>query len=416
LLTASTSLPGFGPLALQGGHADHKKEALSFLRSNSSLLGNLSTISWQDSSVQFGSELETHRINKKWKGLEVLGGEALVHLVKGELAFASADETSLDQLSATPLLSASDAEKVAFSSYRGNALRASNPELKVLVLGRTGEKEARLVYKVTVNDFDAVSSDIHFIDANNGQEAMVTSNVQTLASRKVLSGTGAKDDMTTVTDVNAEQLIDEKFKLLYTDSGCPSAGSPVLTGTSVCNSLAPDVMSSALSAWNNSGKVLEYFTDAHQRSSFDGAGGQVRSVVNFGGAGFLNAAWYSDRRIMLYGMGDGTNYNDFASSLDVVAHEITHGITSNTAGLIYSSESGALNESYSDVFGKLVQFRTGSGRDWKIGRDLFRDGVSFLRDMENPEVAHTKKLQIPKSNLHSFQRFLWGAQQLRHSK
>lgn len=401
---ASSALPGFGPLILQGGNSDHKNEVLSFLRGNSLLLGNLSQISWKEPTVQLGSELETHRVRKSWNGLEVMGGEAVVHLKQGQLAFASADETPLGHLSAAPLVAANQASQIAFSSYRGNALKASTPELKVLVLGRTGEKEARLVYAVTVTDIDELTSDIHFIDAYNGQEAMVTTNVQTISTRRVLSGTGTRDDMAIVTNANAEQMISERFKTVYDDGGCAGSGggfsfweswkrareeSPAAGNTS-CATLDAPIMTSALSAFSNSGMVLDYFKSAHRRNSVDGAGLAIRSVVNFGGASFHNAAWYNDRRIMLYGMGDGERFNDFASSLDVVAHEITHGLTSNTAALVYSSESGALNESFSDVFGKLVAFRSGRNADWKIGRDLFRDGTSFIRDMENPDVAHTK--------------------------
>ncbi len=403
----SSGLPGFGPLSLQGGgSADHKNDVLRFLRGNASLLGNLSAISWSPPAVQLGEQLETHRVRKSWNGLEVLGGEAVVHLRQGQIAFASADETTLGHLSATPLVSSADAEKIAFSSYRGKALKASPPQLKVLVLGQSGSKEASLVYSVTVVDIDGLSSDVHFIDAYSGQEKMVTSNVHTLTNRKVLAGTGTRDDMATVTDSNAEQQISQRFKTLYADSGCAGSSGGFSfwenwknnqenpnSANSACQTLEADVMIAAAAAWNNSGKVLDYFQSAHHRKSVDGAGGQIRSVVNFGGATFRNAAWYNDRRIMLYGMGDGQRFNDFASSLDVVGHEITHGLTSNTADLTYSAESGALNESYSDVFGKLVAFRSGRGGDWKIGRDLFRDGSSFIRDMENPNVAHTRNFK-----------------------
>ncbi|MCO5144225.1 MAG: M4 family metallopeptidase, partial [Oligoflexia bacterium] len=82
---------------------------------------------------------------------------------------------------------------------------------------------------------------------------------------------------------------------------------------------------------------------------------------------------------------------DFASSLDVVAHELTHALTSSTSNLQYVSESGALNESYSDIFGKLVAFKYGNPqKDWKLGKELFKDGKRFIRDMENPEVGHVR--------------------------
>lgn len=396
--SVNVKIPGFDSLGLGNSSQDLKAKVLSFLSGNAGVLGtNLGSVSWGEPVVSQNETMQTHRVKKLWNGLEVLGGEALVHLKDGKVLFASADAATLGHLSAAARVSAQEAGKIAFSSYRGSALRAEAPELKVLSL----QKDARLVYEVKVVDLDGLSSDVHFIDAHDGQEALVTTNVHTAANRKVLAGTGGRDDMSIVTDTDAENLINTKFTTLYSDRGCDASGgfnfwdrwsrnaSPTAGNTS-CNNAAPDVMASALSAWSNSGKVYDYYSQAHRRDSVDGSGMMIRSVVNFGGPGFRNAAWYNDRKIMLYGMGDGQRFNDFASSVDVVAHEITHGVTSNTANLVYAAESGALNESYSDVFGKLVAFRAGRPADWKIGKDLFRDGTSFIRDMENPEVGHTK--------------------------
>lgn len=399
----SASLPGFGSLSIGSAPADLTAKVHAFLDGNAALLGaNLGSVRWGASEVSRGDELETHRVKKTWNGIEVLGGEALVHLRAGKILFANADAATLGHLSAKARLGADEAAKLAFASYRGPALRAEAPELKVLAHGgATGGKEARLVYSVKVVDLDGLSSDVHFIDAQTGEEALVVTNVHTAANRKVLAGTGSRDDMAIVTDADAENLINSRFTTLFSDSGCGSSGGfnfwdrwsrkeAPAAGNNACNTAAQDVLASAQSAWSNSGKVYDYFSGAHRRDSVDGRGSLIRSVVNFGGTAFRNAAWYNDRKIMLYGMGDGQRFNDFASSLDVVAHEITHGVTSNTANLVYASESGALNESYSDVFGKLVAFRSSRNGDWKIGRDLFRDGTSFIRDMENPEIGHTR--------------------------
>lgn len=400
----AASLPGFGSLGLSSSPADLTAKVHAFLDGNAALLGaNLGSVRWGASEVSRSDELETHRVKKTWNGIEVLGGEALVHLKAGKILFANADAATLGHLSPNARLGAEEAAKLAFSSYRGPALRAEAPELKVLAhSGATGGKVARLVYSVKVVDLDGLSSDVHYIDAQTGEEALVVTNVHTAANRKVLAGTGSRDDMAIVTDADAENLINSRFTTLFSDSGCDASGGfgfwdrwsrrneDLSARNTACNSAAQDVLASAQSAWNNSGKVYDYFSASHRRDSVDGRGSLIRSVVNFGGAGFRNAAWYNDRKIMLYGMGDGQRFNDFASSLDVVAHEITHGVTANTANLVYAAESGALNESYSDVFGKLVAFRAGRNSDWKIGRDLFRDGTTFIRDMENPEIGHTR--------------------------
>ncbi len=101
---------------------------------------------------------------------------------------------------------------------------------------------------------------------------------------------------------------------------------------------------------------------------------------------------------MVFGDGDGEIFNRFTRSLDVVAHELTHGVIESEAGLLYSDQSGALNESLSDVFGVLVkQFslkQTADQADWLIGAELLTDKVSgsALRSMANPGSAYDDPL------------------------
>lgn len=360
-----------------------------FLQRNANLLNVDKSTSWKVTQTISGPELQTQRIHKQWNGLPVLGGEAVVHLSSGRVAFANADNTSLSPLSVTALIQADAARAVAFASYRGRALGASTPELKVLVRDFNGQGNvARLVYEVTVHDRDQFASDIHFIDAQTAEEVMVSTNVHTLTNRQVLIGEGSESDFS---------LDESNWKTIFADKGCslraPAAVSASTNASAIpspCLSVDAKILNSAKAAWTNSGLVHQYFHTTHQRNSIDGNGMTMKSVVNFGGTGFPNAAWYNDKGLMLYGLGDETKFNDFASPLDVAAHEITHGVTSRTSNLEYVAESGALNESYSDVFGKLVAFKNNKGTDWKLGRELFKDGVGFVRDMENPEVGHTK--------------------------
>jgi hypothetical protein len=97
---------------------------------------------------------------------------------------------------------------------------------------------------------------------------------------------------------------------------------------------------------------------------------------------------------MVFGDGDGEIFGDFTASLDVIGHELTHGVTEHTANLAYSGESGALNESVSDVFGVLVaQFSRGedaASADWLVGQELLLPGVkgTALRSMLRPGTAY----------------------------
>ncbi len=131
-------------------------------------------------------------------------------------------------------------------------------------------------------------------------------------------------------------------------------------------------------------KVYDYFFDEHNRKSFDDAGATIYSWVNYG-VDYVNAFWNGS--FMTYGDGNGSSYGPL-TCLDVVGHEITHAITERTAGLIYSYESGALNESFSDIFGTVIEFYADpNGGDWYMGEDANYNGNGF-RNMKNPNTKN----------------------------
>ena len=125
------------------------------------------------------------------------------------------------------------------------------------------------------------------------------------------------------------------------------------------------------------------------RDSIDDEGMPLRGIVHFGRK-YDNAFW--DGRRMIFGDGDGTLFVRFTKSLDVIGHELTHGVTEDEAGLEYFGQSGALNEHVSDVFGSLVkQYTLGQDAaqaDWLIGAEILAPGVGkALRSMEAPGTA-----------------------------
>lgn len=129
-------------------------------------------------------------------------------------------------------------------------------------------------------------------------------------------------------------------------------------------------------------KTYDYFFTQHNRNSIDNAGFKLLSYVHYS-TNYNNAFWDGTR--MTYGDGNGTTYNPFPA-LDVCGHEITHGLTSNTGNLNYSNESGALNESFSDIFGTVIENYSRPGNwNWKMGEDLTLNG-SALREMSNPNL------------------------------
>lgn len=130
--------------------------------------------------------------------------------------------------------------------------------------------------------------------------------------------------------------------------------------------------------------VYDFYKDKFGRESYDNNGSPINSIAHAnsyqGSDNTNNAAWVGDK--MIYGDGDGKTFTALSGANDVVAHEITHGVTQETANLTYSNQSGALNESFSDVFGYFVD-----NEDFEMGEDVYTPGKSgdALRSLSDPE-------------------------------
>ncbi len=127
--------------------------------------------------------------------------------------------------------------------------------------------------------------------------------------------------------------------------------------------------------------TYDYYLNHHQRKSYDDSEGRIISFVHFDDK-LSNAFWNSYLNLAVYG--DGAGNESPLVSLEVVGHELTHGVTQYSAGLIYQNEFGALNESFSDIFGTMVEhYIEGVNGDWVMGEDFMPDGMVF-RSMEDP--------------------------------
>lgn len=144
-------------------------------------------------------------------------------------------------------------------------------------------------------------------------------------------------------------------------------------------------------AYNGSGKTYDFFYKVFQRNSIDDAGMRLESTVHYR-RNYNNAMWNGQQ--MIYGDGDGQIFERFTKSLDVIGHELAHGVTQFEAGLEYQDQPGALNESFSDVFGSLVKQyskkETAAKADWLIGAGLFSKNIRgvALRSMKEPGTAY----------------------------
>jgi Zn-dependent metalloprotease len=144
-------------------------------------------------------------------------------------------------------------------------------------------------------------------------------------------------------------------------------------------------------AYSYSGNVYDFYQQAFSRNSVDDRGLRLDSTVHYSEQ-YDNAFWNGTQ--MVYGDGDGKIFQRFTKCIDVVGHELTHGVTQNEAGLNYQGQSGALNESMSDVFGSLVKQwvakQTAAKADWLIGKGLFTNKIHgvALRSMKEPGTAY----------------------------
>jgi Zn-dependent metalloprotease len=147
-------------------------------------------------------------------------------------------------------------------------------------------------------------------------------------------------------------------------------------------------------AFDTTHAVVDFYRECFSRNSVDDAGMTLMSSIHYS-VRYDNAFWNGSQ--MTYGDGDGQVFTDFTKSDDVIGHELTHGVTQFTAGLDYSDEPGALNESVSDVFGSIFhqwrQKQTVAQADWLIGPGVLgpvalAKGYTCLRDMAAPGSRH----------------------------
>ncbi|WP_295631408.1 M4 family metallopeptidase [Novosphingobium sp.] len=145
--------------------------------------------------------------------------------------------------------------------------------------------------------------------------------------------------------------------------------------------------------------VARFYWNVFKRDSIDGHHMTLISSVHYG-VKYNNAFWNGAQ--MTYGDGDGQVFLDFTLGDDVIGHELTHGVTQHSLGLVYSGEAGGLNESMSDVFGSMFRqwekSQTTATADWLIGADIMGPvskgkGYTCLRDMAAPKAAHALAAQ-----------------------
>jgi bacillolysin len=298
------------------------------------------------------------RFQQQYNGVEVFGGVIIAH-TRG---------TRIESISGTyfPDLSLDTAPNLTFAQGADLARAAVGMPDGVVAKERSGlaiyarDRRNALTWKIELLSTTAPKRWLVFVDAHDG-------------------GIVHRIDM----------LQTSKLRETYIAAGLNKT---TLPGTLDCSDSPADPTCTdavAQAAHDNTGKVYDYYFTKFGRDSIDGNGMIMKSTVHFN-TNYNNAFWSGEQ--MVYGDGDGTVFGPLSQSLDVVAHELTHGVTDFSADLVYEDESGALNESYSDVLGVYADAfgRASATADWALGESVWTPGQAgdALRDMADPHKGN----------------------------
>ncbi|MFF8729545.1 M4 family metallopeptidase [Streptomyces sp. NPDC015171] len=333
------------------------------------------------------------RYERTYAGLPVLGGDLIVHTAKsGKTEGVTRATTSAVKVaSLKPQITAAKAEKQAVSAARtlGSAKASSDGARKVIW---AGSGKPVLAFETVVGGLqdDGTPNQLHVItDAATGKKLYEYQGIETGTGKSLYSGTVT---LNTTKSGSTYQLTDgtrgghKTYNLARKTSGTGTLFTDAddVWGTGSASSSSTD-QTAAVDAAYGAQATWDFYKNTFGRSGIKNDGKAAYSRVHYGNA-YVNAFWDDSCFCMTYGDGEG-NTNPL-TSLDVAGHEMSHGVTSNTAGLNYSGESGGLNEATSDIFGTGVEFAANNPNDvgdYLIGEeiDINGDGTP-LRYMDKP--------------------------------
>ncbi|MGW7205419.1 M4 family metallopeptidase [Streptomyces sp. NPDC054837] len=336
------------------------------------------------------------RYERTYAGLPVLGGDLVVHESKSGAAkgVSRATTKTIKVASLTPRLTVAKAEKQALTIAKaaGSEKTAADGARKVVW---AGSGTPVLAYETIVGGFqdDGTPNQLHVItDAATGKKLFEYQGIEnaTGTGKSLYSGTVSLE---TTLSGSTYQLTDGtrgSHKTYNKSHGTSSSAGTLFTdadntwGTGAASSSTTD-QTAAVDAAYGAATTWDFYKSTFGRSGIKNNGVAAYSRVHYGNA-YVNAFWDDSCFCMTYGDGEANTHP--LTSLDVAGHEMSHGVTSNTAGLNYSGESGGLNEATSDIFGTGVEFYAANSNDvgdYLIGEEIDINGDgSPLRYMDKP--------------------------------
>lgn len=349
------------------------------------------------------------RFARTHRGLPVIGGDFVLHSRNGKVKGVSQTLKTTQRPAVTPRISSNRAIIEAGADFGTAFHGVPNARLVVYALGA----RPTLAYEVTLSGTraDQTPTDMHyFVDAGSGRILAKWDTVMTSRTRPgggggsttctAAEGTGntfTEGDVAldTVKCGSTYQMKDMTRGGGYTTNmGMRTTGMGTIF-TDADNNWGNNLLSSAQTVGADAhfgvSMTWDYFAEVHGRNGIANDGKGAVSRVHYG-RNYANAFWRDSCFCMTFGDGDnGVTVNPLIA-LDVAGHEMSHGVTSRTAGLVYEGESGGLNEATSDIFGTMVEYYVNNSdvdpTDYMIGENIYahNPGTMALRYMFKPSL------------------------------
>ncbi|MEV0641131.1 M4 family metallopeptidase [Streptomyces sp. NPDC050619] len=334
------------------------------------------------------------RYERTYAGLPVLGGDLVVHQAPSGAtkSVTKSVKATIKVASVTPRVATSKAEKQALTAAKAAGSKKTEADSAPRKVIWAADGKPTLAYETVVGGLqdDGTPNELHVItDAATGEKLFEYQGIENGTGKSLYSGTVT---LGTTQSGSTYQLTDgtrgghKTYNLARGTSGTGTLFTDAddTWGTGAASSSTTD-QTAAVDAAYGAQETWDFYKSTFGRSGIKNDGKAAYSRVHYGNA-YVNAFWDDSCFCMTYGDGEG-NTNPL-TSLDVAGHEMSHGVTSNTAGLNYSGESGGLNEATSDIFGTGVEFYAANASDpgdYLIGEkiDINGDG-SPLRYMDKP--------------------------------
>jgi len=354
------------------------------------------------------------RVRQTVNGVPVWEGEAIVHLKEnGELFTITDDLKENVAVNTQANLTPGDAIVAAEGYYApGAQFLTEKPEADIWIY--RAEDRDHLAYRVRLERLDGseyTSAPVMFIDAHTGEKIFEYDNLQTGTGSSLYSGIvliQTSSDGFTPPTFYMEDTVRRMGTFNMNSTGnddFPWGGGTQSRFTYPSDIWNTTSQQAGVDAHYGAAKTFDYYREVFGRNGLNGNFGPgsataaanssvslVVSRVHYGSSGAFNNAFWSGNQVS-YGDGDGRRYGPFPS-VDICGHELTHGVIQYTAGLNYSKESGALNESWADVFGAMVELYTRGGpptlETWQIGEQVKSPGFAgdAMRYFYRPSIDH----------------------------